>query len=90
MLRSNGPQQVYLTPSEVADFLHVSVDTVYRHVPCLRVGGSVRISSASLDSWIASNSFPSARPKAQAPFARPRSAPRSGPKENTRRKESNE
>jgi excisionase family DNA binding protein len=75
-----------LTVKEVAERLNVSRDTVYRHIPCIRIGSSVRILSAVLESWLANNSATSARRKSRSPFANQKLGLRSGPKANTRRR----
>ncbi len=90
---SDGPAQPsltaprYLTVGEVAELLHVSVDTVYRHIPCLRIGDSVRISPTALEAWIAAHSATSARRAAKSPFANNKPGLRSRPRANTRRRD---
>ena len=60
----------YLTVQQVASLLQVSRDTVYRHLPCVRIGDAIRISAGALRNWIAHNTFPSAGTRARSPFAR--------------------
>lgn len=72
----------YLTVAEVAEELCISTGTVYAMVadaelPSLRVRGSIRISQADLDAYVARNyrNHGSARPAVTAEGARAESSP---------------
>jgi predicted DNA-binding transcriptional regulator AlpA len=67
-LPENLPKEQYLTALEVATLYRVGVDTVYRHVPCVRIGSVIRYPQSAVDSWIAAQKTPSARARARSPF----------------------
>jgi excisionase family DNA binding protein len=67
-LAAKPPEEHYLTALEVAKLLRVSIDTVYRHLPCVHIGGVIRIPLSALNSWITVHKAPSARARARSPF----------------------
>ena len=58
---------VYLTAKEMADYLKINVQTLYRKVrekspdalPHIRVGGSIRFNKDAVDKWMRENSIKS-------------------------------
>lgn len=55
-------KETLLTAKEVAARMNVSVDTVYRHVPCRRIAaGVIRYAKADIDRFLKSNALPCAR-----------------------------
>ncbi len=50
-----------LFAKEVAAMIGISVDSVYRHVPCIRIGGTIRYSEADVKEFVAKNKLPRAR-----------------------------
>jgi hypothetical protein len=51
-----------LTAKEVAELINLSVDTVYRHIPCTRIApGVIRYSRAAVKRFLDERSLPSAR-----------------------------
>jgi Helix-turn-helix domain len=59
---ANDDEAHFLTAREVAEMLNVSVDTVYRHVPCTRIAsGVIRYSPVAVKRFLDEKSLPSAR-----------------------------
>jgi predicted DNA-binding transcriptional regulator AlpA len=50
-----------LTAKEVATLIGTSIDTVYRHLPCIRIGGAIRYSEVAVRRFLAENTLTSAR-----------------------------
>lgn len=62
--------QPQLTAKEVAAMLSVSLDTIYRHVPCIRVAPkTIRYSRSAIAEYLKTNALPFAR-RRRTPFAR--------------------
>jgi predicted DNA-binding transcriptional regulator AlpA len=50
-----------LTAKEVAALIGISVDSVYRHIPCIRIGRTIRYSEVDVRQFLAKNTLPCAR-----------------------------
>lgn len=50
-----------LTAKEVAAMIGISVDSVYRHVPCIRIAGVVRYSETEVKLFLSKSTLPCAR-----------------------------
>jgi predicted DNA-binding transcriptional regulator AlpA len=58
----NGSEEPKLRAKDVAALLGVSVDTVYRHVPCIRVSPrAIRYNRAVVAQYLDTNALPFAR-----------------------------